>query len=406
MRSFWIVLEQTYLQSIRAKSFAWMTMILVLLGVFILGFPSLIDKFSDEQETGNYVLLSTAPQLQINQQDLNAFQSEHNFKLGEASDIEKYKEQITEKKLDGLFILKNGENPSALQLDYYMEKADPLLVQHTKTFTQNVYYQHVMNERDLSQDVVNQLAIQIEPAMQTIRDTDSNSFLMIYLLIAIMFLAITTYGNSVATAIASEKSSRVMEVMITKISPVPMMFGKILGIGLASLTQLFIFFASTALLAKVELFEIKEGSIAETLMSMLTVSYTLYFLLFFILGYFIYAALFAVIGSMASRPEELSSSTLPITIVLMASLVVEMIFVIDYPDSTAAVITSYIPFTAPISTMVRIINDVVSPMEIVFSTGSMLISIAIFSLLAAKIYPKGVLKSDQRLTFSQLLKNN
>ena len=344
--------------------------------------------------------------LQIDQQQLDVFQPEHTFQLGNASEIESYKEQIVEKELDGLFILKNGENPSTIQLDYYMEKVDPLLVQDTKVFTQNMYHQHVMSERNLDQEVVNKLTVQVEPTMQSLRDTDSNSFLIIYLLIAIMFLAITTYGNSVATAIASEKSSRVMEVMITKISPVPMMFGKILGIGLASLTQLFIFFASTALIAKLELFEITEGSIAETLINMLTVSYTLYFLLFFILGYFIYAALFAVIGSMASRPEELSSSTIPITIILMASLVVEMIFVIDFPDSMTAIVTSYIPFTAPISLMVRIINEVVSPLEIFLSIGAMIISIALFSLLAAKIYPKGVLKNDQRLTISQLLKNN
>ena len=381
-------------------------MILILLGVFILAFPSLMEKFSDEQEDGNYVLLSTTADLQVDQQQLDAFQPEHTFQLGNASDIESYKEQIVEKELDGLFILKNGETPSTIQLDYYMEKVDPLLVQNTKVFTQNMYHQHVMSERNLDQDVVNKLTVQVEPTMQSLRDTDSNSFLIIYLLIAIMFLAITTYGNSVATAIASEKSSRVMEVMITKISPVPMMFGKILGIGLASLTQLFIFFASTALIAKLEIFEITEGSIAETLINMLTVSYTLYFLLFFILGYFIYAALFAVIGSMASRPEELSSSTIPITIILMASLVVEMIFVIDFPDSLTAVVTSYVPFTAPISLMVRIINGVVSPLEIFLSIGTMIVSIALFSLLAAKIYPKGVLKNDQRLTFSQLLKNN
>ncbi|MDQ0216379.1 ABC-2 type transport system permease protein [Oikeobacillus pervagus] len=405
MRSFGIILQQTYLQAVRSKSYVWMTIVLVFIGAFILALPSVMEKFSNKEESGNYVLI-TNDDFQMSQQQLDTFQSTHIFKLGDNSNVESYKEKIINNKLDGLFVLKNGLNPSSIQLDYYMEKDDPLLVQSMKAFVQNLYFQQIITEKNIDQDVANMLSAQIEPTMQPLRDTDAHSFLMIYLLIGIMFLAITTYGNNVATAITSEKSSRVMEVMITKISPVPMMFGKILGIGLASLTQLFIFFASTILMARMEIFKIKEGSIADTLMNILTVSYTIYFLLFFILGYFIYAALFAVIGSMASRPEELSSSTLPITIILMASLVVEMIFVIDHPEGLTAKITSYVPFTAPISLMVRIVNEVVSPLEIILSIGSMLVSIALFSLLAAKIYPKGILKTDQRLTFGQLIKNH
>lgn len=381
-------------------------MVLVVLGAFILAFPSMMDKFNNEKETGHYMFISEDPTIEITQQQLDLLKTEGDFELGETSKIETYKEQIIDQELDGLFVLKAQEGSATIHLDYYMEKIDSLLVQNTKVLVQNVYLHNVIGEENLDQNVANLLTVQIEPMMQNLRDTDSNSFLIIYLLIAIMFLAITTYGNSVATAIAAEKASRVMEVMITKISPVPMMFGKIIGIGLASLTQLFIFFASIVIFSKVEVFKIEEGTIADTLINMLTVSYTIYFLLFFILGYFIYAALFAVIGSMVSRTEELSSSTIPITIVLMASLVVEMMFVIDYPNGMISNVTSYIPFTAPISIMVRIINDAASPLEIVLSIGSMLVSIALFSLLAAKIYPKGVLKTDQRLTFSQLLKSN
>ncbi|WP_100332409.1 ABC transporter permease [Bacillus xiapuensis] len=405
MRSFGIILQQTYLQAIRSKPYVWITIVLIFIGAFILALPSIMEKFSDKEEAGNFVLI-TNDDFQMSQQQLDTFPSDHLFKLGDSSNVESYKEKIINNKLDGLFVLKNGANPSSIQLDYYMEKDDPLLVQNMKAFVQNFHFQQIITEKNIDQDVANMLSVQIEPTMQPLRDTDTHSFLMIYLLISIMFLAITTYGNNVATAITSEKSSRVMEVMITKISPVPMMFGKILGIGLASLTQLFIFFASTIMMARMEIFKIKEGSIADTLMNMLTVSYTLYFLLIFILGYFIYAALFAVIGSMASRPEELSSSTLPITIILMASLLVEMIFVIDHPEGLTAKITSYIPFTAPISLMVRIVNEVVSPLEIVLSIGSMLVSIALFSLLAAKIYPKGILKTDKRLTFGQLIKSH
>ncbi|MED4455324.1 ABC transporter permease [Metabacillus fastidiosus] len=402
MRSFLIILQQTYLQSVRTKSFGWITILLILLGACILAFPSLIEKFSSDEKEGNYVFISTIPHFQIKQEQLQQFNTDNIFRLGQPANIEEYKEKILQKKLDGLFILKMGDNSSTIQLDYYINNNEPLLIQQTKFFIEDIYFQQVIKEENIDLDIASSLAVQVEPNMQHLRNTDSNSFFIIYLLIGIMYLAITTYGNSVATAIAAEKSSRVMEVMITKISPVPMMCGKVLGIGLASLTQLFIFFSSIGLFTKLEIFNIPSGSIAETLIEMLNISYTIYFLIFFILGYFIYASLFAVIGSMVSRPEELSSTSIPITIILMASLAVEMVLVIDHPDSVAAEITSYIPFTAPISLMVRIINDTAVPFEIMLSIGMMLASIVLFALLAAKIYPKGILKNDQKLTFTEL----
>lgn len=378
-------------------------MLLILLGACILALPSLIEKFSSDEKEGNYVFISAVPHLQIQQEQLQQFNREHTFQLGQPANIEEYKEEILQKKLDGLFILKNGDNSSMIQLDYYVTDNEPLLIQQIKFFIEDIYFQKVIKEKNISSDIADSLAVQVEPNMQQLRNTDSNSFLIIYLLIGIMYLAITTYGNSLATAIAAEKSSRVMEVMITKISPVPMMFGKVLGIGLASLTQLFIFFSSIGLFSKMEIFKIPSDSIAEAMIEMLTISYIIYFLIFFILGYFIYAALFAVIGSMVSRPEELSSTSIPVTIILMASLAAEMILVIEHPAGIEAQITSYIPFTAPISLMVRIVNDTVGSFEIVISIGMMLISIALFALLAAKIYPKGILKNDQKLTFTELL---
>ena len=80
--------------------------------------------------------------------------------------------------------------------------------------------------------------------------------------------------------------------------------------------------------------------------NMITGEHAAYFLLYFVLGYFVYAALFAVFGSMVSRPEELSGTTMPITLILMGSLVVELLVVLDNPEGLVSRVTSYVPFTA------------------------------------------------------------
>jgi len=112
--------------------------------------------------------------------------------------------------------------------------------------------------------------------------------------------------------------------------------------------------------------------------------------------------LFAIVGSMVSRPDDLASATMPIVILLMASLAVEMLFVMDSPEGNMTKITSYIPFTAPMSVLIRIVYNTITPAEIAVSLLVMLVFIAIFAAVAAKIYPKGVLKSDN-LTFKQLI---
>ena len=213
--------------------------------------------------------------------------------------------------------------------------------------------------------ILQSLNMPVLSQVQPLYETEPNAILIVYGLIAIMFLAISTYGNNVATAIASEKSSRVMEVMITKVAPIPMMYGKILGIGLASLTQLFIFISSFFVWSNLGIFKVPEGSMVQTIMDTITWETASYIFVFFIIGYFIYATLFAIIGSMVSRPDDLSTATMPIVIVLMASLIVEMLFVMDYPDGKIAMISSYIPFTAPMSVLVRIVYHTISPIEIV-----------------------------------------
>lgn len=129
-----------------------------------------------------------------------------------------------------------------------------------------------------------------------------------------------------------------------------------------------------------------------------------YFLLYFVLGYFVYAALFAVFGSMVSRPEELSGTTMPITLILMGSLVVELLVVLDNPEGLVSRVTSYVPFTAPISMVVRIINGSVGSLEIITSMVVLLASISLIAMFALKVYPKGVLRSGKSLKFIQLLK--
>lgn len=406
MRNFWIVLGQTYWDRVRTKIFIGMTLLLIGGGIFLFSFPTLVQKFSGEKEKAKVVFISEAPNVTLDQSNLSKALPEWDWSLGDKTKLNQYKQDLLDKKVEALFILKEGAGAEPV-LDYFMKVDNPKLIQSAQVFVQNQYFQSAVVKQKLSEEAVKSLTMNVQAKKQNLNNEETSSFLLVYLLVAIMYLAITSYGNAIATAVASEKASRVMEVMVTKVSPVHMVFGKILGVGLASLTQLFIFFFSMALYIKSGIFKVSDSFFGVNIdVNMITGEHAAYFLLYFVLGYFVYAALFAVFGSMVSRPEELSGTTMPITLILMGSLVVELLVVLDNPEGLVSRVTSYVPFTAPISMVVRIINGSVSGMEIAASILVLLSSISLISLFAAKVYPKGILRSGKSLKLFQLLKNS
>ncbi|EML6324108.1 ABC transporter permease [Bacillus cereus] len=406
MRNFWIVLGQTYWDRVRTKIFIGMTLLLIGGGIFLFSFPTLVQKFSGEKEKAKVVFISEAPNVTLDQSNLSKALPEWDWSLGDKTKLNQYKQDLLDKKVEALFILKEGAGAEPV-LDYFMKVDNPKLIQSAQVFVQNQYFQSAVVKQQLSEEAVKSLTMNVQAKKQNLNNEETSSFLLVYLLVAIMYLAITSYGNAIATAVASEKASRVMEVMVTKVSPVHMVFGKILGVGLASLTQLFIFFLSMALYIKSGIFKVSDSFFGVNIdVNMITGEHAAYFLLYFVLGYFVYAALFAVFGSMVSRPEELSGTTMPITLILMGSLVVELLVVLDNPEGLVSRVTSYVPFTAPISMVVRIINGSVGSLEIITSIVVLVASISLIAMFAAKVYPKGVLRSGKSLKFSQLLKNN
>ncbi|WJX05006.1 ABC transporter permease [Bacillus cereus] len=406
MRNFWIVLGQTYWDRVRTKIFIGMTLLLIGGGIFLFSFPTLVQKFSGEKEKAKVVFISEAPNVTVDQSNLSKALPEWDWSLGDKTKLNQYKQELLDKKIEALFILKEGVGAEPV-LDYFMKLDNPKLIQSAQVFVQNQYFQSAVVKQQLSEEAVKSLTMNVQAKKQNLNNEETSSFLLVYLLVAIMYLAITSYGNAIATAVASEKASRVMEVMVTKVSPVHMVFGEILGVGLASLTQLFIFFLSMALYIKSGIFKVSDSFFGVNIdVNLITGEHAAYFLLYFVLGYFVYAALFAVFGSMVSRPEELSGTTMPITLILMGSLVVELLVVLDNPEGLVSRVTSYVPFTAPISMIVRIINGSVSGMEIAASILVLLSSISLISLFAAKVYPKGILRSGKSLKLFQLLKNS
>lgn len=228
------------------------------------------------------------------------------------------------------------------------------------------------------------------------------NYVVVYVLLILFFTSNMMTGNMIAAEVTSEKSSRIMEILITSVSPLAQMFGKVIGIFLVGIVQIAVFGvvvgANLMLPHNQDILQGYSLSISDINLPVL-----LYGLVFYILGYFLYAVLYAAIGSIVSRTEDLGQAVMPITMLGLASFYIGL-FSITASGSMLIKVTSFIPFTAPTAMLVRIGMGTVPTWQILISLVLLLVSILFFGWLSAKIYRTGVLMYGKRPSIKELRK--
>ncbi|WP_273853937.1 ABC transporter permease [Guptibacillus spartinae] len=398
MRNFQLVFKQSFREKVTSKSFLMTTLALILFSIFAISLPSILENFSSPK--GEVVVISNATDIEVSeiQQTLTSWMWEG----AEPNQLSFFKQEAQEGKILGLYVI--DENESNYFVNYYSKSNDVNLNSELSMYLQAKNVQKIALDHNLS--AADQQSLFVPVVMEKGEFTAKNevSVFVTYIMLMFILMAIMMYGTTIATGVASEKASRVMEVMVTKVNPLSMIFGKIFGIALASLLQFTAFFGSVALYLKSGIVEpAKSLGKFELNLSALTVYHCIYFFIFFLLGYLLYASLYAVFGSMVSRPEELNGTTTPISILLMASAFSGILFVIDDPTSTLSKFLATFPFTSPFNMIILVMKDAASLVEISISIGLLVITTFVFGYFAAKVYPKGILHFGENLKLRQLI---
>jgi ABC-2 type transport system permease protein len=221
-------------------------------------------------------------------------------------------------------------------------------------------------------------------------------------------LSIGVYAGLVAAGVAEEKSSRVMEILVNAATPFQLLAGKIIGIGAACLTQMgaLVVVGIGALLLQTPIQAALFGSNAGGFIQYLTgvsIPFYLLFLAYVLLAFFLYATLYAGLGAMVKRQEEVQSAViLPQMLTVLGYLL--FFLAISSPDATLTKVLSYIPFWTPWLMMARIAMGTVAWWEIVITIALMLVAVLASTWFAARLYRHGVLMYGQRPGLGQLLK--
>lgn len=396
MRKFGVVLGHTYWTRLKSKAFIISTVVMILFITLFANIDVIIKLFVGEDETKTVAVIDEADVFYAQLETmLKESKEEISLKKYE-DDVETGKEQVMNEAVDGLLVI-TMDQAGLPEATYYENDATESMVQ--VTLQQLLQQIKVLLATELAgidaatlQEIQAPLAFE-KIALDETAKTEDEIFAaqgIVYVMLFVLYMAVIIYGQMIATDVATEKSSRVMEILISSAPPVTHMFAKIIGIALLGLTQILVLFFYTVQLLRLKTDDFTKTFIADFGFTSVDATIYLYALVFFILGYLLYATIAAMLGSLVSRVEDVQQLIMPMIFLIMIAFFIAM-FGLGAPDAKFITITSYIPFFTPMIMFLRIGMLEIPTWEIALSIAILITTIILFSLIGARIYRGGVL---------------
>lgn len=396
MNKFWIILSHTYMSRVKTKSFLISTAITLLFIIGIANLNSIIDVFSGDDSTEKVAVIDESGDLfsplkenvEATNDDVELVavdESEADAK--EAVQAGDYQALITltvnEDQIPEASYVANTITDSGLQMEMEQQIQQLKIAVATE--------QAGIDEAALA-DIYAPVSFQTIALDESARTTEEMSQArgIVYVMLFVLYMSVILYGQMIATDVATEKSSRVMELLISSAPPVTHMFAKIMGIALLGLTQvgLFIGIGYAVIASKAD--ELTGGIFEFFGLQDTSPAVYVYAILFFLLGYLLYATLAAMLGSLVSRVEDVQQLMMPMILLIMVAFFIA-IFGLSTPDSTFVTVSSYIPFFTPMVMFLRVGMLDIPAWEVALSIGILVASIILLGMIGARVYKGGVL---------------
>ncbi|TDQ37420.1 ABC transporter permease [Aureibacillus halotolerans] len=403
MSKFWTIVGHTFTKHAMTKSYIITTLITILLVLAVMNIDSFISLFDDEADSEEVTIAVATDSDRLFGDVQNALKDVENSIILEHVNTSDDTLQAAIK--DGTYagalrLYYEGDEPAAT---YYQEQnTSNETTTSIKDAVQQVKEAGALEQVGLTAEDLMAIeqpvmfdVIALNESSQTDQErTQATS--LVYILLFIIYFTVIMYGNMIAMEVATEKSSRVMEILISSVSPVTQMFAKIVGVALLGLFQFALIglVSGGSMLFRNDSGE-SQGMLADLGLAHPPVDTLLYLLLFFLLGYLFYATLAAMLGCLVARLEEVSQAVGPINYLLIIAFIIA-VFGLQNPESSLVVWGSFIPPLAPILMFLRTGLVEVPLWEISLSVGLLVASIIVLALFGAKVYRGGVMMYGSR----------
>ncbi|WP_422428121.1 MULTISPECIES: ABC transporter permease [Bacillales] len=399
MNKFWATFSLTYKNKVKAKSFMIFTAVVIILMFGASNINKIIDLFDDGPDKVGVVSSNDEIYKVIKSQ---GHQLDEGAKFSKVSE-KQARSQVESEKLDKAYIIKLNDNKKLSGKILSKDTVSEQDKQKVKATLSTIQTQLVANSLDLSEGELKQLQAQSDVSSEVIANNAKSSNLseaqkgfntaIVYLGIMLMFFIIFNYASQVAMEIATEKTSRVIEMIITSVSPVTHLFAKMAGVIAVALTQISIFvIVGVICFLTFDISDMLQGFKVEP--NELTLQLAIVGFVSLIIGIFSYIILASILGSITSRIEDINQALMPMTLVSMIAFYISLFSVMN-PDTLLVKIVSFIPLMSPFVMFVRASTPDVATWEIVVSVGLSIITIFVLLWIAVRSYKDTILSFDK-----------
>ncbi len=432
MHNMFLVMKREYLERVQKKSFLIMTILVpALLGAGI-WIPVKYATRTSTEKRSITIVAPTQPFADavkeqflenISREDEDLFSSESAEKITrekaaagrytvatstatDESSKQALRDQVNDGRISG-FLWIDPESLQSRKFNFYSRDSTNFSEQVSlRSAVRAAFTREALASRGMTEAEIERVLKRVSVStVRVLRGKESrNSGMVLFLLtitmVTLLYVTVLIYGLAVMRSVIEEKSSRIMEVMLSAVTVRDMMGGKILGVGAVGLTQIAIWILLSVALSTPAVLALQSMSGGGAHLPLSSVGF---FCLFFLLGYLLYSTLYAAIGAMVNSEQEAQQIQFIVLLPLIfAMLIVQT--VIQHPNSQLAIWTSMVPFCAPMLMFVRILIETPPWWQIVLCVALMLATIYGLLLLCARIYRVGILMYGKRPTLPELIK--
>ena len=401
MKDILTVMKFTIKDMVRRKSFIISTLIILVLIVIGFNVPNIIKSIKGESTGDKLLIVDNENVFEGNLELLKQADLGYEVEIQNAT-FDEIKEKIETEEISEAIMIEKQENN--VKIRYIVESTTMMEeVPETLVNTINSLYTNMqINKLGLTEEELESITPNFEFSLEQTEDEKASGNIFVMMLMSIvLFYAIYFCAYQVSSSITTEKTSKIMETLVTSTSPRTIVLGKTIGIGFAGLLQLVLIVGTALISAKVFL----EPELLDDVLDMsnITVYLGIITIIYFILGYFTYALLYALTGSTVSKPEDINSANQPVAFLAVIGFYLSY-FTMMNPTSDLNVFASLFPISSPFCMPFRIMMGLSNGTDVAISIGILIVTILIIAKVAIKIYSNAILNYGTKMSLKDIIK--
>jgi ABC-type Na+ efflux pump, permease component len=401
MKDLLVVMKFTMKDMIKRKSFIISTIIFLIMIVVGFNIPNILKSIKGEDTSDKLVIVDEENIFEGSLESLKNADTGYEIEISNAK-YEEIKEKINNDEIESAIIVEKQDNNIKIR---YIVKNTTMMTNVPDdiiSMMNSLYSNLQISKLGLTESQLKSITPNFDYALEQTEEEKANgNVFAIMLLSIVLFYAIYFCAYQVSSSITTEKTSKIIETLVTSTSPKTIVLGKTIGIGVVGLLQLILLVGTALISAKAFLDPELINSILD--ISAITPYLGIITVIYFILGYLAYALLYALTGSTVSKPEDIQSANGPVAMLAVIGFYLSY-FTMMNPTSSLNVFASIFPISSPFCMPFRIMMGLASTTDVLISIAVLIITILIIAKVAIKIYSNAILNYGTKMGIKDIMK--